>query len=59
MRLSYTPKPLPVANAEVSTIIKAICARRYLWDLAPLDLGLLHSPYIASAWNGFLDAIRK
>ncbi len=52
-RIPYKPSDL----AEPTELVAAIRARRG-GQLLNLDRMLLHSPSLASGWNGFLKAVR-
>ncbi|KAF4548079.1 Hypothetical protein D9617_32g091990 [Elsinoe fawcettii] len=58
MRLEYVANPPTGLSAEEEAIVERVKARRGAKGLIPLDLTLLHSPAVASGWNGLLAAVR-
>jgi alkylhydroperoxidase family enzyme len=60
MRVPYAPTT-PPSDAPDTTkdIYSRIAARRAPRPLIPLDLALLHNPFIADGWNSLLGAIRS
>jgi AhpD family alkylhydroperoxidase len=59
MRLPYVQDPPQTTSAEEAEIVTRVQARRAPGPLQPIDLALLHAPYIAAGWASFLGAVRN